>query len=195
MRKLLISAGSIGSVALLFLMLLIAFSHPADVTQEEELTVEATPLPQTTETGVIPTMAPATPQPTKKPHIFSKKNSYLLMKIAMAEAEDEDTEGKALVMRVVLNRVKSKEFPNSIKKVIYQERQFSPISNGRFDRVEPNEDCQKALDMITEDGWDESRGALYFESKSDSTWHQDNLKFLFRHGCHYFYTEKESEDE
>ena len=123
--------------------------------------------------------------------MFSDKNAYLLMKIAMAEAEDEDTEGKALVMRVVLNRVNSKEFPNSIRKVIYQERQFSPIANGRFDRVEPNKDCQKAFDMIAEDGWDESRGALYFESKSDSTWHEDNLQYLFRHGNHYFYTDKE----
>ena len=45
--------------------------------------------------------------------------------------------------------------------------------------------------MIAEDGWDESRGALYFESKSDSTWHEDNLQYLFRHGNHYFYTDKE----
>lgn len=126
---------------------------------------------------------------------WDEDESYLLAKIAMAEAEDEDTEGKALVIRVVLNRVKSKKFPDSIKKVIYQERQFSPITNGRFDRVEPNEDCQKALDMIAEDGWDESRGALYFESKSASTWHEDNLQYLFRHGNHYFYTDREEDSD
>lgn len=191
MKKLLISAGG---VAGLFLILLTAFLHPMGVTQQKELTVEVIPTPQPTETGAIPTLVPETPQPTKKPYVFNGKNAYLLMKIAMAEAEDEDTEGKALVMKVVLNRIKSKEFPNSIRKVIYQERQFSPIANGRFDRVEPNKDCQKALKMI-EDGWDESRGALYFESKSKSTWHEDNLQYLFRHGCHYFYTDKEAEDE
>ena len=46
---------------------------------------------------------------------------------------------------------------------------------------------QIALDMIAEDGWDESRGALYFESKSPSTWHEDNLQFLFRHDKHFYH--------
>lgn len=187
MKKLLISAGA---VAGLFLVSLAAFLYPMDAEPEKEPAAKVTPLLQPTETGVIPTKIPETPRPTKKPYMFSDKNAYLLKKIAMAEAEDEDTEGKALVMRVVLNRVTSREFPDSIKKVIYQERQFSPIANGRFDSVEPNEDCQKALDMIAENGWDESRGALYFESKSDSTWHEDNLQFLFRHGRHYFYINK-----
>lgn len=188
MKKLLISAGS---VAGLLLISLVAFLYPMDAVPRKEPVAEVTPLPQPTEMGVIPTKIPETPRPTKKPYMFSDKNAYLLKKIAMAEAEDEDTEGKALVMKVVLNRVTSREFPDSIKKVIYQERQFSPIANGRFDRVEPNEDCQKALDMIAENGWDESRGALYFESKSASTWHEDNLQFLFRHGNHYFYTDRE----
>lgn len=117
------------------------------------------------------------------------QNDYLLAKIAMAEAEGEDTEGKALVMLVVLNRVKSDGFPGSIRDVIYEENQFSSIANGRFDRVEPNKDCWKALDMVQNDRWDGSQGALYFESRSDSTWHSENLDFLFRHGKHYFYME------
>lgn len=188
MKKLLISAG--GAAGLL-LISLAAFLYPTDVAPEKKPVAAVIPSPQPTEMGVLPTRVPVTPKSTKKPYMFSDKNAYLLMKIAMAEAEDENTEGKALVMRVVLNRVKSRGFPDSIKKVIYQERQFSPIANGRFDRVEPNKDCQKALDMIVEDGWDESRGALYFESKSKSTWHQDNLHFLFRHGNHYFYTDRE----
>lgn len=188
MKKLFISAGG---VAGLFLISLIAFLYPTDAAPEKEPVAEVTPSSQPTEIGVILIKIPETPRPTKKPYMFNDKNAYLLMKIAMAEAEDEDTEGKALVMRVVLNRVKSRGFPDSIKKVIYQERQFSPIANGRFDRVEPNEDCQKALDMIAENGWDESMGALYFESKSASTWHEDNLQFLFRHGNHYFYTDRE----
>lgn len=192
MKKLLISAGS---VAGLLLISLAAFLYPMDVVPEKEPVVEAAPLPQPTEIEIISTSILATPRPTKKPYMFSDNNAYLLMKIAMAEAEDEDTEGKALVMRVVMNRVKSGEFPDSIKKVIYQERQFSPIANGRFDRVEPNKDCRKAFDMIAEDGWDESKGALYFESKSPSTWHEDNLQFLFRHGNHYFYTDREEDSD
>lgn len=117
-------------------------------------------------------------------------DAYLLAKIAMAEAEGEDTEGKALVILVVLNRVWSDEFPDSISEVIYQKGQFSPVSNGRFDRVEPDEDCYRALELVQAERWDESHGALYFESVSASDWHRKNLSFLFKHGNHYFYTDK-----
>ena len=119
---------------------------------------------------------------------WSSDDSYLLAKIAMAEAEGEDTQGKALVIMVVLNRVLSDEFPDTIHDVIYQQSQFSPISNGRFDRIEPNEDCYKALDMIQLDKWDESDGALYFESEDCAdNWHSRHLDYLFTHGGHRFY--------
>lgn len=122
---------------------------------------------------------------------IGKKERYLLAKLAMAEAEGEDIEGKALVIMVVLNRVKSDSFPNSVEEVIYQRKQFSPIDNGRFNKVEPDENCRKALKMVMTDNWDESKGALYFESESKSTWHRNNLQFLFQHGKHLFYTDKE----
>lgn len=119
--------------------------------------------------------------------IGGSEDAYLLAKIAMAEAESEGTEGKALVMLVVLNRVWSDEFPDSIPEVIFQEGQFSPVNNGRFDRVEPDQECYDALELIQVEKWDESQGALYFESKSASDWHSENLQFLFRYGNHYFY--------
>ena len=117
---------------------------------------------------------------------FSEEDKYLLAKIAMAEAEGEDIVGKAHVIRVVLNRVDSNSFPNTIEEVIYQKKQFSPIADGRFNAVEPNEDCWKALQMVL-DGWDETNGALYFESGGKSAWHRNNLEYMFQHGKHYFY--------
>lgn len=117
--------------------------------------------------------------------------SEMLARIAMAEAEGEDVEGKALVILVVLNRVWSDKFPDSIEEVITQERQFTAYENGRYERLEPDEGCWDALGLVMYDHWDESQGALYFESESKSTWHQDNLKRLFRHGNHIFYTDKE----
>lgn len=125
---------------------------------------------------------------------WSAEDSYILTKIAMAEAEGEDTEGKALVILVVLNRVWDDSFPDTIEEVVMQENQFSPVANGRYDRVEPDSDCLDALELVM-DGWDESEGALYFESRSLSTWHQRNLKYLFKHGNHYFYKEKEVSHE
>lgn len=142
-------------------------------------------------TEIIPTETPATRELEIESEYFDTEDAYLLAKIAMAEAEGEDTEGKALVMLVVLNRVRNDRFPDSIEEVIFQKGQFSPVGNGRYESVEPNNDCYKALKLIKDKNWDESRGAVYFESKSDSKWHSENLTFLFRHGKHYFYREKE----
>ena len=120
---------------------------------------------------------------------LSDYEKELLTKIAMAEAENQDTEGKALVMLVVLNRAfGDNSFPDNIEDVIYAKNQFSPVGEGRFESIVPNDDCWDALGMVLE-GWDESQGALYFESRSSSTWHQDNLRFLFKHQDHYFYAE------
>ena len=118
-------------------------------------------------------------------------DSYRLAKIAMAEAEGEDTEGKALVILVVLNRVWSDEFPDTIEGVITEDTQFAAYENGRYDRVEPDADCYRALEMVQVEHWDESRGATYFERTTDeTTWHNTTLKKLFTHGNHTFYTEE-----
>ena len=119
---------------------------------------------------------------------FSYEEAYLLTKIAMAEAEGEDITGKVLVIETVLNRVSSSEFPNSIKDVIYEKNQFTPILDGRFDRVEPNDDCWEAFYIVTGSEDDISQGALYFESCANSdNWHSRNLQFLFQHGNSNFY--------
>lgn len=138
-------------------------------------------------TEIPPTATPYVEQDEETSGI--NEDDYLLAKIAMAEAESEDTKGKALVMLVVMNRVLDDEFPDTIKEVIFQKGQFSPIRNGRYNRVEPNRDCYEALRLIRDKGWDGSEGATYFESRSNSTWHSEHLTFLFRHGRHYFYKE------
>lgn len=132
--------------------------------------------------------------PEKKPekaYSFTENDRYLLAKIAKAEMGTEDTEAKALAILVVLNRLKSDKFPNTIKEVLYQKNQFSPIGNGSFDRLEPDEDCYKALELV-ESGWNESKEATFFEAcPNGSTWHENNLKKLFKHGVTTFYKEKE----
>lgn len=111
---------------------------------------------------------------------WSSKDSYLLAKIAMAEAEGCNMQIKTLVIMCVLNRVWSDEFPDTIEEVIFQKNQFSPINNGRWDRVEPNEDCYEAVKIVMESKYDYSGGATYFESCSDEdNWHSRNLEFLY----------------
>ena len=132
------------------------------------------------------------PEPTYQSIIKSRdwdgEDSEMLMKIAMAEAEGESVEGKALVMLVVLNRVWSDEFPDSIEEVIFQRNQFSPVlEGGRYWTTEPNDECREALELVM-DGWDESWGALYFESAENTDgWHGRNLELLFQYGGHKFY--------
>lgn len=120
---------------------------------------------------------------------WTAADDYMLAKIAMAEAEGESLKTKALVIRTVLNRVKSPNFPDNVEEVIYQKNQFTPISDGRYDRVEPNEECYEALKLVKE-GWDESEGATYFEMTQDHpTWHSDNLLHLFEIDDTSFYKE------
>lgn len=124
---------------------------------------------------------------------WDSEDAYLLAKIAMAEAESEGVEGKALVMLVVLNRVWSDDFPDTIEEVIFERTsaggwQFSPMQDGgRWYTTEPDQECYEALELIQIEKWDESQGALYFESEGKSNWHRENLEFLFQYGNHYFY--------
>lgn len=137
----------------------------------------------------------AEPQPTPEPTYTSMIHSYdwdgederMLAKIAMAEAEGESVEGKALVILVVLNRVWSDEFPDSIEEVIFQKNQFSPVAEGgRYWTTEPDAGCYEALELVM-GGWDESQGAFYFESTGRDGWHSQNLEFLLEFGGHKFY--------
>lgn len=119
------------------------------------------------------------------------EDSYLLAKIAMAEAEGCDTYTKELVILTVLNRVYSDKFPDTINDVIYQTLngvpQFSPTTSSRW-LLEPNEDCWRAVDNIMDAEYDFSQGCLYFESCEDEdNWHNRNLEFLFKSGGIRFY--------
>lgn len=65
-------------------------------------------------------------------YVPEDSDAYLLGAIIQCEAEGESYEGKLAVGSVVLNRVKSSYFPNSISGVIYQSGQFSPVASGRL---------------------------------------------------------------
>lgn len=162
---------------------------------------EAAEPPFTHTVEEIPTTSPkATTEPTTEPQSgrdlgWSASEEYMAAQMAMAEAEGEDTEGKALVILVIYNRQHSGKFPDTVGGVISQENAFTSYHNGRYDRVKPDADCWAALDLIQIQGWDESQGALYFErtpEDEESTWHSRNLERLFIHGNHTFYTEKEA---
>lgn len=151
-------------------------NKPESVTEQD---TEATPVPEAETESTYESMI--------KSRDWDADESEILLRIAMAEAEGESVEGKALVMLVVLNRVWSDTFPNSIYDVVFQKNQFSvTTSGGRYWTTTPNEECYEALELVYS-GWDESLGAFYFESCAGDSWHSRNLEFLFEEGNHKFY--------
>ena len=84
----------------------------------------------------------------------------LLARLVYAESRGEPYSGQVAVASVVLNRVKSSSFPNSIAGVIYQSGAFSVVSDGQIN-LTPNDTAKKAAqDAIN--GWDPSYGAIYY---------------------------------
>ncbi|GAA0380124.1 cell wall hydrolase [Bacillus horti] len=95
----------------------------------------------------------------------SEEDIELLARIIEAEAEGEPYLGKVAVGSVVLNRVEDDWFPDSIEEVIYQRvnkvYQFSPVGNGRINRVTPSEESFDAAKEALS-GEDPTDGSLYF---------------------------------
>jgi len=84
---------------------------------------------------------------------ISNEEFNLLTNLVMAEAENQSWIAQFYIACVVLNRVKSNIFPNTITEVIMQENQFSCMWNGRFERVTANESCISAVEtaLVTND--------------------------------------------
>ena len=98
-----------------------------------------------TTTKKIPTRKK--PKIKKKEELpISKDEVNLLALLCMAEAEGECEKGKRLVIDTVLNRVDSKQFPNTIRDVIYQKNQFTSTFNGRMDRCYVKKDICKLVE-------------------------------------------------
>ena len=87
-------------------------------------------------------------------------NQDLLARLVYAEARGESYKGKVAVAAVVLNRVRSSSFPNTISGVIYQSGAFESVSNGSIYNT-PTDECLRAAREAM-NGWDPTGGCLYF---------------------------------
>lgn len=132
------------------------------------------------------------------PLLITEEDREVLLRIVEAEATCEDIKGRMLVANVILNRVVSDHFPDSITEVVFQNNgttyQFAPIKDGRYWSVEVSDETREAVERVLA-GEDYSQGALYFAArrlanKNAMSWFDSSLKFLFRHGVHEFFTDK-----
>ncbi|HET7627761.1 MAG TPA: cell wall hydrolase [Bacillales bacterium] len=101
---------------------------------------------------------------------FTKEQIQLFAQLVYAEARGESFEGQVAVAAVVLNRMDSGKFPDTLSGVVYKSGAFSCVDNGAiYNR--PNEEAYRAVYAAVA-GWDPTDGALFYfnPEKSDSKW-------------------------
>lgn len=91
----------------------------------------------------------------------------LLARVVYGEARGESYTGQVAVAAVVLNRVKSSSFPNSVSGVVYQSGAFDAVRDGQIN-LTPNSTAKKAAQDAL-NGWDPSYGAIYYFNPSTAT--------------------------
>ncbi len=92
---------------------------------------------------------------------------YILAKCVYAEARGEPYEGQVAVAAVILNRVKSADFPNTIAGVVYQPWAFTAVHDGQIN-LEPDQNAYNAA-RDAMNGWDPTYGCLYYYNASTAT--------------------------
>lgn len=110
----------------------------------------------------------ATRSNTRAKHFnLSASDIDLLARLVYAEGRGEPYEGQMAIAAVVINRVQSSQFPNTVRGVIFAPNAFSPVKGGTLSR-ETNETARKAvLDALNKK--DPTKGALYFFNPNTAT--------------------------
>lgn len=113
-------------------------------------------------------------------------NLYLLARLVYGEARGEPYKGQVAVAAVVLNRLKSSKFPNSVSGVIYQSGAFSVVSDGQINLTPDETAIKAARDAMN--GYDPTNGCLYYynPAKTTNKW-MLSKPVLLRIGNHAFF--------
>nr|WP_295972406.1 spore cortex-lytic enzyme [uncultured Bacillus sp.] len=127
--------------------------------------------------------APKTPTAANVPNGFSQNDIQLMANAVHGEARGEPYIGQVAIAAVILNRVNSSSFPNTISGVIFEPRAFTAVADGQI-WLAPNEDSKKAvLDAIN--GWDPTGEALYYFNPDTATsgwiWTRPQIKQIGKH--------------
>lgn len=114
----------------------------------------------------------------------------VLLRITEAEATGATMDQKENVVQVILNRIKSSQFPNRASDVVFQKGQFSPISDKRYWRVKITKSTIKAVDEIIESP--NKHDGLFFvcpklAGENNLRWFKNKLTFVVYDGLHEFY--------
>lgn len=101
---------------------------------------------------------------------YSSSDEYLLARVIYAEARGEPYTGQVAVGAVVLNRVKSSQFPNTISGVVYEPWAFTAVNDGQINLTPNQTAINAARDAMN--GWDPTYGCLFYYNPktATSTW-------------------------
>ena len=118
-------------------------------------------------------------------NVVISSDHRLLARLVYAEARGESYKGQVAVAAVVLNRVASASFPNTISGVIYQSGAFSCVGNGSINNTPSSDAIRAALDAMN--GWDPTNGCLYYYNpkKTNDSWIRTRTVVTVI-GNHYF---------
>ncbi|MBN6889275.1 cell wall hydrolase [Cytobacillus horneckiae] len=107
------------------------------------------------------------------PAKLSENEQDLLARLVHAEAKGEPYEGKIAVAEVVLNRVSDDRFPDSVKEVIYQDKQFQPVDNGSINKPADNESKKAVTEAVKQSGKEDDDSVFFYNPDIVSkTWLQ-----------------------
>lgn len=107
------------------------------------------------------------PQSNQSASDYTNSDLYLLAKCIYAEARGESYTGQVAVGAVILNRVASASFPNTISGVIYQRHAFTAVTDGQINLVPDKTAMNAASDAMN--GWDPTYGCLYYYNPAVAT--------------------------
>lgn len=124
---------------------------------------------------------------TPAEQVYSQESLYWLSHIIYAESGNQPLAGKIAVGNVVLNRVNSPRFPNTVYSVVFQGSQFTPVSNGTI-YSEPNAESIVAAKLCL-DGANTVGEALYFVNPkaTPGSWASRNRPYVATIGAHAFF--------
>jgi N-acetylmuramoyl-L-alanine amidase len=123
------------------------------------------------------------PAATNTPNGFSQNDIQLMANAVYGESRGEPYTGQVAVAAVILNRLDSATFPNTISGVIFEPRAFTAVADGQI-WLTPNETAKKAVvDAIN--GWDPTGNALYYFNPETATskwiWSRPQIKRIGKH--------------
>lgn len=157
---------------------------PAKQAPAEQAPAKQAPKATTPQNNTAPkNEAPKKPTAANTPNGFSQNDIQLMANAVYGESRGEPYTGQVAVASVILNRVNSSTFPNTVSGVIFEPGAFTAVADGQI-WLTPNENAKKAVvDAIN--GWDPTGEALYYFNPDTATsswiWGRPQIKRIGKH--------------